>query len=138
MPPANRFAHRLGGFAAVLLVASAAYGQEIAESPPTTPTIRAVERGLFMQADVGLTVFVNELDGRRYNPGPQVGVVIGYDVLPILSLGAGVAFWGGEIVPPDDDTSPRSDLFTVTPLIRAQLAVLTTERNYVWVRGDFG
>ncbi|MEO1337363.1 MAG: adventurous gliding motility protein CglE, partial [Myxococcota bacterium] len=84
------------------------------------------------------TAFVNKLDGRRYNPGPQVGIVMGYDILPILSLGVGVAFWGGELSPPDEPAPPEGDLFFVTPLLRAQVAVFTTERNYVWIRGDVG
>ena len=116
----------------------AASAQDVADVPPRVEKVRAVERGWFMQADVGMTVFVNELDNRRYGPGPQVGVFVGYDLLPILNLGVGVAFWGGEVSEDDDIPPPVGDLFYLIPTVRAQFAVVTTERNYMWLRGDVG
>ena len=89
-----------------------------------------------MQADVGVAVFVNELDNRRYGPGPQVGVFLGYDILPVLNLGLGVTFWGGEV--DSGAEAPLGDLFYVSPMFRAQVALVTTERNFMWVRGDVG
>ena len=112
--------------------------QEVAEEPPETQPVRAIERGLFLQADVGVTVFVNELEGRRYDPGPQVGIVLGYDILSVLSLGVGVSLWGVEVESQPDVEAPHGDLFFVVPKVRAQLAIVTTERNFMWLRGEAG
>ena len=132
---------RRGPLLALALIATfsgTASAQEVADTPPKVQQIEAVERGWFLQADVGLTVFVNEVDNRRYAPGPQIGVFLGYDILPILNLGVGVTFWGGEVDDGEDTPLPTGDLFYVAPMLRAQVALVTTERNFLWVRGDVG
>ncbi len=113
--------------------------------PPEATFFQAVERGWFLAADVGMAGFVTEIDGQRYGPGPLLGIYAGYDILPIFNLGLGAMAWAGEVdlgddpLPIDDaEAAPIGDLLYVMPTMRAQLAVFTTERNYVWVRADVG
>lgn len=129
--------------AQIVLVASVggatdALAQATAEEAPKVQEIRAVERGGFVQTDVGLTYIVNEVDDRRYGLGYLVGVFAGYDVLPILSIGLGVTAIATGVRIDESTPSPAGDLLFVIPSARVQLAVLTTERNFVWLRADVG
>ena len=124
------------------LVIAAALAQSEAPADDGSPTavqsVNPIERGWFIEADVGVTAFVNKIEDRRYEPGPQVAVIVGYDILPILNIGVGVSLWGGELSIDDSTPRPWGDLFVLTPTFRAQFAVFTTQRNFVWLRGDVG
>lgn len=130
--------------ASVVLASAAGAAEDDKDSAGDVPQgqkirrVEPIERGWFVQADVGVTTFVNEIEGRRFGPGPQVGVFLGYDILSVLNLGLGVSLWGGELDVNSDTPRPRADLFIVSPTLRLQVAVVTTERNFMWVRGDVG
>lgn len=122
---------------ASLLPHGAAWAQSTGEEPPKVQAIAAVERGGFMQTEVGFAYLVNELDGKRYGLAPMIGIFAGYDLLPILNLSAGViGMAAGSAL--GEGVNTKNDLLFVSPMLRAQLAVLTTERNFVWVRAEAG
>ena len=104
--------------------------------PPAKQKIRPVERGLFVETDIGLTLPVTAVGDRDYALGVEAAIHLGYDVLPMLSLMAGVS----AVVLPGDDTvtGPRGDLVVVAPMVHAQFALITTARNHLWVRGGAG
>jgi hypothetical protein len=105
-------------------------------APPEAQQIASVERGGFLETDFGLAFLVNEVDGRSYGPGALLGIYAGYDFLPILSVMLGVQAMVGT----GDDTlaGPRGDLVWLSPMLHAQLAILTTERNFLWARAGAG
>ncbi|MEQ9495362.1 MAG: adventurous gliding motility protein CglE [Deltaproteobacteria bacterium] len=119
-------------------VAVAQSGDTAGEDGPKVQQIRAVERGGFVQMDVGLTYLVNKIDDRSYGLGMVVGFFGGYDVLPILNVGVGVTAIAAGVQVDDNTPPPVGDLLFVIPTLRVQFAVLTTERNFVWIRGDVG
>lgn len=105
---------------------------------PRVQEIRAVERGFFVESVFGLTVFVNEIDSRRYSAAPTIGAYLGYDLASIFNIGIG-ARAAAASGPDDPDTPvPRGDLFFVAPMVKLQLALITTERNFFWVVGEAG
>ncbi|MCB9645767.1 MAG: hypothetical protein H6730_04090 [Deltaproteobacteria bacterium] len=102
---------------------------------PKVQSIHAVERGLFVEGDGGVTGFiVNTGDGdQKLGAATQLSVFGGYDVLPILSIGLGVTGLAAGGSP-----ELRGDLFYVAPSLTARFAVLTTERDFLWLRADAG
>ena len=105
---------------------------------PRIQELRAVERGLFVETAVGFTVFINELEGRRYGVAPTFGAYLGYDLASIFNIGIGAR--AAAASGPDDPgtPAPRGDLFFVAPVVKIQLALVTTERNFFWVVGEAG
>jgi hypothetical protein len=127
-------------FAPLLVLPSLARAQESSEGADDAPkvqAIHAVERGLFLEADFGVTGFVvsqdDETTARKLGGATHISVYGGYDVLPILSLGLGVTGLAAGVT-----EGAGGDLFYVAPGVTARLAVLTTERDFLWVRGDVG
>lgn len=116
-------------------VPASAFAQQVAEAPPKTQDIRAVERGFFLEADVGLNLMVTPLDDRDYGLGLVTGVFAGYDVLPFLSIAVGAL---GIAAPGSEDNTLKGDLFFVTPMVTVQFAFLTTERDFVYARAGAG
>lgn len=141
------------------LWAAPAWAQDEAgeEEGPKVQTIQMIERGIYLEADFGVTGFVATLaddgDERSFGAATQVGVFAGYDVLPILSLGLGVRALATGVsgylpVPAGSDVDPgalgvdptrvEGDIYYLAPMLTARFAVLTTDRNFVWVRADAG
>lgn len=122
--------------AVVWAPASAAARDEIDEAGPRAQVIRAVERGPFAQLDVGYSHIVNEVGGVSVGPGAALGAWIGYDLTPILSLSL-----GGTAVTAfstSDDPTGGSDLLYLSPMARLQLALLSSQRDFLWVRAEGG
>lgn len=109
-----------------------------AEEVPRAQQIHAVERGLFIEADVGLGYVLGEIEDRKYGLGMGVAVAIGYDIAPVFQISLGLnAYATGQS---DAWSQPRPiyDLLYMGPMLRAQLALLTTERNFFSIRGEVG
>ena len=115
------------------IVACAVVAQTAA--PPKVPKIASVERGAYVESNVGFAFMLNSLDDRTYGFGTLTGVFAGYDVLPILSVGLGAQLLtsSGSV-----ENNPRGDLLWLMPMLSVQFALLTTERNFLWVRGQVG
>jgi hypothetical protein len=109
------------------------------EEPPKVQEIRAVERGFFLQGDLGVDWLINEVDGRTYSPSFLAGVSAGYDLIPVLSISAGAYAFSASVNAPDEgDTAPAGDLLFLVPMAEVQLALVTTERNFFYVKGGAG
>ncbi|MBI2377371.1 MAG: adventurous gliding motility protein CglE [Deltaproteobacteria bacterium] len=121
--------------ALALLVAapSLAFAQE----PPAAPDIAAVERGFFIESDFGASFLVTGIDERTFGLGLMTGLYLGYDVAPMLSLSLGAA---AMVAPGAPDNVPVGDLIFVSPQLNVQFALVTTERNFLYLRasGGFG
>ena len=113
-----------------------ALAQSEGETPPKVQQIRAVERGLFVEADVGVTFIVNSINDREYPVGMLTGVFLGYDVVPWISIMIGVESIAAS--GPDDVAGPRGDLVFLNPMLQVQLALITTERDFLWARAGGG
>jgi hypothetical protein len=128
----------------LLLIASNALAQEqTAEEGPKVQQIRAVERGFFIATEGGVGFIVNDINDRSYGiAAPIIGLFLGYDILEILnfSLGANMMAVSSASDPANPDPVPYGDLIYVMPQARVQFAVLTTERNFLWIQahGGFG
>lgn len=134
------FAHRalISTFGMLGVLASSPVLAQNDEEGPKVQQIKSVERGLFVQADVGLAFFVNKVNGQSFGLSPLIGAYIGYDVLPILNIGVGVVGIVAGGSPDPDVAPPKGDLFFASPVLKLDFAVLTTERNFVWIRGQGG
>lgn len=120
----------------ILTGPSAVLAQKVAEGPPKVQEIRAVERGAFIEADVGATLMVNKLNQRSYGLGILTGLFVGYDIAPFLALSVGATAFTAP--GNSEDPPPNGDLLFLSPMIQAQLAVITTERDFLWIRGAGG
>jgi len=114
--------------ACLLLVALPARAQDLAEDRKTQ-SIQAVERGVHVQMEMGGTGVVSE-GGEGI--GPAFRLLLGGDLLPYLSFGVGAAMTVRNFA------GRGNQLFTVGPVGRLQLALLTSERDFLWVRADGG
>jgi hypothetical protein len=117
-------------------ISGTAFAQQVAEGPPKVQNIRAVERGGFVETDIGLSYLVNTIQGRQYGLGTVAGVFLGYDITDIFSFSLGVTSMGASVngnAPP-----PTGDLLFVIPMAQLQLALVTTERNFFYVRAGGG
>jgi hypothetical protein len=125
---------------AVLPTASLAQGSaenESANGPEAAepaPTIRAVERGLFFEGDVGVGYLFSSMKGRDYGLTFLTGVYLGYDILPMLNVAIGGTFLATSVNEDRSGPMPQGDLFYAGPGIRADVAVLSDERNHLWLR----
>lgn len=120
---------------ALSIFAPEALAQQVAEAPPKTQDIKAVERGFFLETDVGVNLMLTKMEDRAYGLGIHTGVFAGYDILPFLSISAGAL---GVSAPGSDDNAIKGDLFFILPMVRAQIAFLTTERDFVYARAGVG
>lgn len=109
---------------------------EGAEEPPQVQEVRAVERGFFTRGDVGFGWLVNKVNDRSFSPSLYTGVSVGYDILPILSLSAGALAFSASVNNPKADKT--GDFLFLIPMAELQLALVTTERNFLYVRGGAG
>lgn len=103
-----------------------------AQKPQTSPRIRPVERGFFAEMNAGLTTMLTPVADRKLAPGVGVGMYFGYDIVPYLSLLGGVQMFTASGT--GDDLASQSDGLWVTPMLKLQLALMTSERHFVWAR----
>jgi hypothetical protein len=120
------------------------------EDGPKVQQIRAVERGFFLETAGGVGFIVTKIKGaddvaRSYEiAAPVINLFLGYDILEILnfSIGATIlaASSSADRASAQPDPDPVGDLFYLMPQLRLQFAVITTERNFLWIRahGGFG
>lgn len=128
-------------FLIALIVPVYAFGQgtqPTAETPPKVQEIRAVERGLFLETDIGAAYLVTKIDGRSYGLAIVTGAYVGFDILPILSISFGGSMVAASVSDSASTPVPRGDLVFVMPMAQLQLALLSTERNLFFVRGAGG
>lgn len=125
----------LGPLSLLIGAHPAAAQQQVTEDQPKSQEIQAVERGFFIEADVGGNLMVTEIDGRTHGFGAHAGLYLGVDVLPILSILAGAT---AVLAPGSRDNALRGDLLYLTPMAQLQLAVLSTERDFLYGRAGIG
>lgn len=113
------------------------WAQADSEGPARAQQIRAVERGFFVETDVGANFIVNEVGGRRFGLGFLTGFYLGYDITPFLSILVGASAISAPSAP-DQPSGLPTDLLFLSPQGALQLAVITSERNFLWVRGGGG
>jgi hypothetical protein len=124
-----------------LSLPGAARGQEegaAAEEGPRSQRIEAVERGTFVTADAGLALLAGPIQDRSYGLAPRLGVFVGHDLAPFVNLSLGATALAFGVSSDPATPRPRGDLMVLAPMLRVDFAVLTTERNFVWVRGEGG
>lgn len=132
--------HRIPAWAlglATVLGAGPVSAQGEAEGPAKVQRVRAVERGFFLETDVGANFIVNEVGGRTFGLGFLTGFHMGYDIMPFLSVLVGASAISAPSAPDSPQGLP-ADLFFLSPQAAIQLAVITSERNFLWVRGGGG
>jgi hypothetical protein len=117
--------------------------QATTEEPRQAEPIRAVERGFFLETDLGLTFLVNKLKDpqnleRRFGLAPVLGLFMGIDILPILSLSIGGIAIAAPVSDAMETPAPRGDLLFLAPSAQLQFALITTERNFLYLRGGAG
>lgn len=121
---------------AASFAASSAWAED-AEGPKSQP-IHAVERGLYVETNPGLSYMVGDLKGRSYSLSPDISIGLGYDIHPVFNLSVGVtALTLGQQMG-KDRSQPLQDLLYLAPMLKASFALITTERNALWVRGEAG
>ncbi|MGF1511942.1 MAG: hypothetical protein ACFB9M_20825 [Myxococcota bacterium] len=122
------------------LVSTLVLGQVSEPSGARVQAIQAVERGLFVQTDLGAGVNVAGFGSADGSVGASLSAHLGYDILPVFNIAVG----GFAMTVPNgssfdaDAPASGSDDFLVGATARAQLAVLTSERDFLWVRGEGG
>jgi hypothetical protein len=118
-----------------------------AEEAPKTQQIRAVERGFFLETDAGVSLVVNKFNfndaqGKQYSLSSGLSVLAGafagVDILPILSFSIGAYAMGTSINRDQTINAAQGDLLFVIPSAQLQFALITTERNFLFVRGGAG
>jgi hypothetical protein len=114
--------------ACLLLLAFPAQAQDLAEDR-RTQSIQAVERGVHVQLEMGGTGVLS--DGGE-GVGPAFRIILGGDLLPFLSLGVGTAMTARNF------RGRGNQVFSVGPIGRLQLALLTAQRDFLWIRADGG
>ena|GEM_PF-6927369 len=107
-----------------------------AQKPPRKAKMRAVERGLFSEVNVGFTQMVTNPKEGNFSSGVGVSTYFGYDVSPFFSLlvGADVISSSGQ----GETLVEQSDGLWLIPTVQMQLALVTTLRHFVWARAGAG
>jgi hypothetical protein len=126
-------------------VPALAAAQTTPDGPGKVQQIRAVERGGFVEADVGLGLFVKAPGDGDHGLSVVTGVYAGYDVLPVLSISIGALALASPVqlesapLPGGGQPAPIArDLLYLSPMLQVQFALVTTERNFLYVRGAAG
>lgn len=125
---------------ATLAGPSAAFAAEATPEVREQEPIRKVERGVFAVLEGGPSYLVASDAAADYGFGLGLSVHLGYDILPVLNLsvGASALLAQGTLPPVDGAGAQVDDRLYLTPSLRAQFAVFTTERHFVWVRAEAG
>ena len=124
-------------FSAILLAVS--FGLPLtaeAQKPPRVAKIRPVERGAFAEMNVGPALMLTEVGTRTFGAGVGVSALLGYDVTPFLGLAVGLdalsASGNGM------DLDGQADALWLIPTAKLQLALLTSQRHFLWARAGAG
>lgn len=123
---------------AALVAPRSAEGQTDASAPGKAQVIEKIERGAFALMEAGPVYLVAPDAAGDYGLEFGASLHVGFDLFPILNLSLGasaVVAGSSEIV---GGTSVLRDRLYITPSLRAQVALLTTERDFVWVRAEGG
>lgn len=122
---------RLVLFVALLFSSAIVRAQE--PTGPRSQAIRAVERGFHFQTDLGVAGVVDGFSSANdYGLGALLQLNAGVDIGSAFSVGAGGLFMTSS------SSAPGDDLVLAGPTGRLQLAVLTSERDFLWVRVEGG
>jgi len=107
-----------------------------AQKRPSTARIRPVERGLFTEMNAGFASMLTPVAGRKLAPGVGVSMYLGYDIAPYLALLGGVQTLtaSGKGM----DLASQSDGLWLMPMLKLQLALMTSQRHFVWARAGAG
>lgn len=124
------------------LTPTPARAQTDVSAPGRTQEIEKVERGVSMAVEVGPAFLVAPDDDTGYDLGLAAGLWLGFDLGPIfrLSIGTELLGVGGSTMLADSTGSSLvlRDRFYVSPGVRVALALLTTERDFLWLRAQGG
>ena len=121
---------------ASLVVPFEADAQTDVSAPGQAQAIKPVERGFFANLELGPSFLVAPDAAVDYGLSTSVSVHFGIDILPILNIALGVGVLAAESSL--DSEGALRDRFYISPTARAQLAILTTERHFLWLRGEGG
>ena len=130
----------------LLLIPAVGQAQVDASTPGRQQTIAAVERGFFTELRVGPNYILTPDAQNNPGFGAQLSMHMGYDLSSIfnLSLGFHAASFTSSALPEDvgglrpPDTEVRTDGLLFAGTLRAQLALLTTQRNFLWIAAEGG
>lgn len=116
-----------------------------AEGEQTTPQVDApsierIERGAFFSLEAGPSYLVVPDVESDYGLGIGASLYFGFDVVDVfrLSIGSGAVAAGGSFTDDLTGVERPDDRLYLSPGIRAQLALFTTERQFLWVRAEGG
>ena len=97
-----------------VLVAVAVFGlpdvadaQKVADGPPKVQEIQAVERGVFLETDIGMSLMLNSLGNREFRTlGIMTGLYLGYDIAPFLAISLGATAFSAPSSGSPDSLNP--------------------------------
>lgn len=128
----------LGG----LWVPGAAQAQSDVSAPGSAQAIEKIERGWFVSVEAGPMFLVAPDASADYGLGFAAQLHLGLDVAPVLRLSVGATLVGAEgterVGEGLNEAVVLRDRFYVAPSVRGELALLTTERDFLWVRAEVG
>jgi hypothetical protein len=107
---------------------------------PRAQVIQAVERGAFVHTELGPGFNLTGFGDSDASVGAALSVHVGYDLWPVFNLSVGVfglTAPNGQAFDPDAPAA-SSDTFVGGLTLRAQLALLTSERDFLWARVEGG
>lgn len=124
------------------LTSGLATAQTDVSAPGRTQDIERVERGASAAVEFGPAFLITPDDDTGYDLGLSVGLWLGFDLGPIfrLSLGSDLVGVGGstQVMDESGSTLVLRDRLYIAPSVRAALALLTSERDFLWIRAQGG
>lgn len=118
--------------------APAALAQSDQSAPGKAQVIEKVERGAFAIMEAGAHYLIAPDTSTDYGLGFGAGLYVGWDIISILNVAIGLnAIMAGGSDEVDGALISRDRLY-LTPSLRIQMAILTTERDFFWLRGEGG
>lgn len=132
---------KLAWITVILAAAGPSYAQESTGPAPqlTQPSLEKIERGGFVNIEAGPSVLVAPDADADYGLGLGASLFFGWDIVEVfrLSAGVGAVAVGGSFTDAQGAQVSEDRLY-LSPGVRAQLAVFTTERHFIWVRAEGG
>lgn len=122
---------------ALALAPAAARAQEQvgAELPAKRANVRMIERGFYLSLDLGGNLMLTKIDDRSYGVGLVTGIFAGYDFTPFFSVGLGAL---ATVAKGSADNAVAGDLVYLSPMLQVQFALLTSERDQLYLKGGVG